>query len=33
MKNLNKWLYENNCIDQATYNDLREYFGEAKDLP
>ncbi|MBP1970498.1 hypothetical protein J2Z83_002619 [Virgibacillus natechei] len=33
MKKLNKWLYDNNYTDLATYNDLREYFGEAKDLP
>src|SRR5699024_7771013 len=33
MKKLNKWLFENHYFDQITYNELKEYFGEANDLP
>jgi len=33
MKKLNKWLFENNYIDQDDYEELKEYFGEANDLP
>ena len=33
MKKLAKWLYENNYVPQDTYDDFKEYFGDAKDLP
>ncbi|MEW9677184.1 hypothetical protein ABRT01_13515 [Lentibacillus sp. L22] len=30
---MNKWLFENNYIDQDEYANLKDYFGESNDLP